>query len=267
MAYIPSSAKQMKREPDEPSRLGLQGAPGTGKTWNVVKTAPNTIVIDFDHKLPRWYEGLSVPFWNVDFVLEQSKALGIKENAKGVAPNRRDVFKYWLRKEVNLFERDQTLVIDSWTMLQDCFDSQTALEPSINREGKEDPRVFWAHKLKYATEIMEMTRALKCNLVVIFHEQVERNQDGTLSGKLEPLMAGSFKDKLQAHFTDWFRALARSKKNDKGQVIDTVYTWQLKSSDQCNCSCSVELPAGLNEVRADYALFTMATKDIKQYDK
>lgn len=235
--------------------IALIGAPGSGKTTSCL-TFPNPIFYDFDHKLPAGTS--SIPVWDPAWVNSYAKAtLNI--------PNRRDAFKKHLRTNHALFTPEQTLVIDSWTIMQNAFDQQT--QPEEDMADKPNPFSFWKRKAQYSVEIMEMLKACKCKVVVTFHETVERDAEGELTGKLRPVMDGSFKDQLLGHFTDVWRMLCDPYEKDPatGKIlmdgankkVKRGYFWQLKGDALVNTNTNPILGAiirakNISMVPADY---------------
>lgn len=176
-------------------RIALIGAPGSGKTTACL-TFPAPLFYDFDHKLPIGIQ--AIPLWDAKWVGSYVK------NTFNV-PNRRDAFKKHLRENHYKYTEEQTIIIDSWSLLQNAFDQQT--RPEEDMAAKPNDYNFWARKAAYAVEIMEMLKACKCRVVVTFHETIERDAEGDPTGKLRPLMDGKFKDQILGHFTDVWRQL------------------------------------------------------------
>lgn len=240
--HTPEETKYLISHPhDTPRRIALQGPFASGKTTAALSW-PNILPLDFDHNLPLSFSLPSIPFWNPQFIKDTSTKYGTKQNSTGQPPNRRDFFRDWLRKNAPLFTPEQTIFLDSWTFLQNAVDMQSELEPEFSpKTGERDKFVFWNKKLQYAVEYMEMLKGLNCTLIVAFHESPERNDRGELTGKVDPLMAGSFKDQLGNNFTDWYRAILEDEKDSGGRIVKTRYYWQMKSDGTCKCRCS--LPA------------------------
>lgn len=236
--YIPkhtTSGSQLQRH----TRLGIQGPPKSGKTTSAV-TFPNPIILNFDNGLPLSFDGPSVDFWNADFIKKCESDLGLRSNAPDKAPNRRDVFKYWLAKNVSLFVPGQSVILDSWTFMQNWFDIQTATidRPVLSKQGEEDRFAFWKQKKLYCIEIANLLDGLNCNLVTTYHETYERDKDGNLLEKIAPLQDGEFKQQIKGHYTDWFRQHAQQKKDAQGRPMDRPeYVWQIKSDGKCDCAC------------------------------
>lgn len=243
MSYTPPNTTTLETKKFSQIRLGIQGYPKTGKTTSAL-TFPKPIVLDFDNNVDAANavaagksldEITLVPFYSPAFV----DTLVPKRTFAGAAPNRRDALTKWLREHAFKLEPDQTLVLDSWTMVQNAFDQQTGYEPAVSRTGAEDKFVFWKRKIEYAQELCEILKSINCHVVVTFHETIERDDEGRPTGKLRPAMQGQFADQLAGNFTNWFRqqALSRHKdpNNTKSEVIGTDYVWQTSADNIANC--------------------------------
>ena len=117
----------------------------------------------------------------------------------GPRSNRRDAFKKWLQIEAIKLQPEQTLVVDSWTRLQDAFDEQKELEPVTTKTGEIVVFDFWACKQDYAKEILNTLSDLRCHIVVTFHEVELTDETGKiLNGRVIPLMQGKFCQKYSS---------------------------------------------------------------------
>lgn len=200
-------------------RMGLQGMPNSGKT-TACTSFPNVIFIDIDHKMPPGFD--CIPMWDPTFV----ESL-IKRPTPHAMLNRRDAIKKWLRENIMKFSKDQTLVIDSWTMLMNEFDMFGDYDktPYMTKGNEYDGFKFHKHKIIYSLEILSFLKSAVCNIIVTFHEQVDRNDKGQLTGKFRPLMSGQMADQIEGHFTCWFRQHI-----DKGPK----WLWQVRSNEFFN---------------------------------
>lgn len=238
--------------------IALIGAPGTGKTTSCL-TFPNRIFGDFDHKLPVGEQ--SIPFWSPDWV----KSTGVKNTYANVI-NHRDAIKRWMEINCPSFTEEQTYIHDSWTMHQGFFDRQTWAEDDAM--ATKNAYWFWKQKGRYAQEIMDLLKSMRCRVVVTFHETNERDEDGQLTGKIKPVMDGGFKDKILGYFTDVWRqvhdpyvldANGRRARDSQGKaLVKQGWFWQLVGDTQVDCNMNPTLGAkvrqlGINSVPADYA--------------
>ena len=235
--YTPAEAK-----PSEiPNiRIGIQGEPGSGKTTAAL-TFPNVTVLNFDNKLPQGT--LAVPFWNDDFVWTLVPKKG------NLPANTRDAFLEWLKKNYAKFEPGQTVVLDSWTMLQKAFDQQSRLEPSFSKSGQEDKFAFWKHKLEYSCDVCSLLQKMRCMVVVTVHDQRERDSEGNLTGKFKPLQQGAFADMMAGFFTCWFGQHSR---DEKRKEYPSEYLWQIRSDSLRYSNIDIVIPPELKFIKAGY---------------
>lgn len=253
--YIPNDA-QTTQIPHE--IIGIIGAPGSGKTTSIL-TFPNRVWYDFDHKLPAGE--VCIPMWDADFV---ASIKGVRQEFRDSPPNRRDAFRVHFRNNHSKFTEAQTLIIDSWTILQNAIDQQTQIEE--DHSSKPNPFSFWKRKAAYSIEICEMIKACKARVVVTFHEAPERNEEGMMTGKLKPVMDGGFKDQLFGHFTDVWHQVSNPPEVDERGIMkkengQTVYSrgwfWNLTDDKQVNTNCNPLLSQkirakNIKRVVADY---------------
>lgn len=256
--YIPSGSYTLDKETEQPQiRLGIQGYPKTGKTWSAL-TFPNCIVADLDRGLGAHYgrsDIIVVPFYDGKFCDKLVPRDGIQN-----PPNRRDAILKWLGTEAIKITKQQTLVFDGGTSLQNAFHIQYNLNPVISRSsGKVDSFAEWGLKIEYFGQIVELLKGLSCNVVYLCHEIPDRATDGSLNGQVRPLLSGQFGDQLASHFTDWFRQWAVAKPNkEKEQAFldkicfgdkelfkefmqtegEVIYMWQTLSDDMSKCGSS-----------------------------
>lgn len=246
--YIPPTAEVIPAHRVSKIRLGLQGAPGTGKTWSAM-TFPNVIVADFDDNLNA-HRGKpdirSVRFHDKDFMLTYANGK-FKSKEKGTPHNRRDALLHWLEHEGTKLMPGQTLVLDSWTSIQAAFDAQQVLEPKLTRGGQVDDFHFWGMKIDFCERVFELLKSLSCHVVVTIHEFQERDANGNIMSKLQPLMQGKFTLRLAGEFPDFYRCVAFEKlgenkkpivkEDGKTKIIE--YFWQTQSDNNFNGKCSI----------------------------
>ena len=243
--YQPPYATKLTESKHSPFRIAIQGAPHTGKTWAAL-TFPNPVVLDLDNKLGAHIHRediLRVSFFDNDTVQKFATEYGLPFQAgKPPVINRFVVFMSWVAKEISKFSPEQTLIIDSWTMLQNNFDAWAEATPVMSKEkGEVDRFEFWGRKQKYSRQLLEMLKTTPAGLVVNFHESKDMNSEGIPTGKLNPLMTGAMKEQLGQHFTDWYRQTAEAELDaNKKPTGRTGYYWQIKPNEICNCCCSVK---------------------------
>lgn len=249
--YIPKNSITLDQQTIAQIRLGIQGAPGEGKTFAAM-TFPNPVVVNFDRGLGAHIgrkDIIEIPFHNPGFVDSITK-----RNKPTDPPNKRDAFIKWLETEGFKLTNNQTLVVDASTGLEAAFESQQNLEPVVTRDGFHDTYAFWRAKIDYFNQVTDIFFSLNCNVIYTAHEQEERTKKGDYTGKIKPMMTGQFADKLVSKFTDWVRAVAVTKKdpdklsdkdlkdfgfktkNEYKEMCDkfprnTAYLWKLDSDD------------------------------------
>lgn len=242
MTYIPPEAQKLSDITIPQIRIALQGHSGTGKTYSGL-TFPNVTVCDFDGNLVAYKHRTDVnrlAFCNDKWCRDTFPKIAT-DKIKYAA---RNCFKHWLEENIEKFEPDQTLFIDSWTSLQDAFDLQTHLEPVFTSRGQIDEYAFWDLKIEYSREILTLLKEGRCHVVVSFHEQDTRDSSGALSGKIEPLMQGKFQKKLGLYFTDWVRCCVESVMDttDKKLITGNKFYWLTKSTSEVNLKTRLDLP-------------------------
>ncbi|CAK0776661.1 hypothetical protein CCP2SC5_740010 [Azospirillaceae bacterium] len=223
--YIPSSIVTSKRPA---LRVLLQGSPGTGKTYSAL-TFPFPLIVDFDHKCPVGVP--SLPFWDKDWCVAEAKRLGLPVIQNVV--HKKELFQKWLEVEGPKFRSGQTLIFDSWTSLQDEVlryfnDTKTW----IKEKGEWDTRKMWADFLNYTVYIVVLIKQIPADIIVICHEQIERNEKGDPTGTYRALSPGSFGDRMAGSFTDYWRTVIKETKDAAGKPVSN-YLWQITPTPQC----------------------------------
>jgi len=243
-------------------RLGLQGDPASGKTTSAL-TAPNPVILNFDNNIA--LPGVqTIPFWDPEFIngLEGGK---FKAKLAGRMPNRRDALLWFLEKEGFKYTSEQTLVLDSWTFVQNAFDEEPSGfqgESRLTKDGKEDPFAFWGQKIDFSKKVLSYFASFQCNIIVTFHEsKVRDDKSGQLLDKIAPLMQGKFVSQIKAFFTDFYRTLcvAENKKDTEGktQRVNPQYFWQVRSDNLFDARCSLKnLPKDAVLIEPKFEAFT-----------
>lgn len=211
--YIPSNSANTKDAKQPRLFLGLQGPSGSGKT-TAGMTFPNVYPVDIDGSLTQFY-GKDIPhapFYNDAWVVEKFAARYVEykspEGDYSKVLNKRDALKKWLTTEAIQFTEEQTILWDSWTATQLCFDKFTRCEPVFNKAGEEDERAFWGRKIEYSRDMLDCLRALRCNVVVTFHELFAYDKTKAMvTDKLQPLQQGQFVAQIKMFFSDFYRQI------------------------------------------------------------
>lgn len=240
-------------------RLGIQGYPGTGKTWAAL-TFPNPIVLNLDRGLGAHAgraDVIEIPFYQSSF-------------SGGSSSELKDKLVSWLQKEAVKLSEQQTLIFDGCTSLQNAYHTWYAANQHmfLTRQGKVDDFAEWQVKKKYFGEVMEIFKALKCDVIFIAHEAARPDkpttvgQPGEYRGKIRPLLTGAFGDEIVGYYSDWFRQHAADKPSDYSAIKpeslalwgmktpqefkamadefprNTIYYWQTEGDDVFDGKCS-----------------------------
>lgn len=215
-------------------RLGLQGFPGTGKTWASL-TFPNPIVLNLDRGLGAHIgrdDVIEIPFYQPSFC-------GSKTELK-------DKLIQWIDKEGKKLSSEQTLVVDGCTSIQNAYHIWFAANQHnfLTKGGKVDDFAEWQVKKKYFGELHEALKYLACDVIFIAHESERADkpttvgQPGVYSGKIRPLLTGAFGDELVGHYTDWFRQHASDKPTDYNVIKpESLALWGMRDTKEFKAMC------------------------------
>lgn len=248
--YTPPGCISLDQIKDIPQiRLGIQGFPGTGKTWAAL-TFPNVIVANLDRGLGA-HQGRSdvidVPLYDMGYCKT------VNPGHKGLG-SVKDTLMMWIEHEGRKLSPEQTLVWDGCSTTQKAYhkwvDENKLTAAFLSKDGKFDARKEWGFKIKYFDELFEALKGLKCHLVFLTHETEKKEEDGGYRGKIRALLSGQSGDQMVKEFTDWFRQLSMDKPKDfnedkplwgmnKSQFKEmcdsfsgnTVYFWQTEGDD------------------------------------
>lgn len=259
--YKPTDCNTLENSIQQQIRLGIQGYGGTGKTYSAMGFK-NPVVINVDRGLGVHIgrkDIIEVPLWDYDF---RKKVMVDARQAD----NMKDCILKWIKTEGMKLEPDQTLVVDGSTGIQNAYHKYHSLNPVLTKGGKEDDYAEWRLKLVYFGDLCELFKQLKCDVIYIAHEADKKDKDGSYSGKIRPLISGSFGDQIMTHFTDWLRQSATAKPTDYSTLKDeslrkwgfepgktgqeqfknmcdefprdTIYFWQTSSDEIFDGKCS-----------------------------
>lgn len=213
--YKPKGSIYLSEIEDSSIRLGIQGAPFSGKTTAAL-TFPNPVIISFDKKISAHLHRTDVPlipFYNPAFVDTIIKRAGTQ-----APPETKDAIIKWLQTEGLKLSHEQTLLVDGLTGIEDWFHiwyKYNENELALSKKGEFNKFVQWDLKKQFFTELWNAFKAMSCDIVMVTHEQDDRNKDGSYNGKIKPLLTGQAADKMCGNFTDWVRQLVISKPKDE----------------------------------------------------
>ncbi len=226
-----------------------QGMPGTGKSIaaatfpNITWAAFETGIFQRKDDVKKLYD-IDIttfnyaPFYQQDF----SRSILAAANStcrelKGVL-NVKDAFYIWLRECATKLPVDATLVLDSWTALQEYFDIFQDQDKKVTKSGEEDAFYFWGKKIEYSEKICSLLESLQCSVFVICHESQDRDKvTGKLLDKVQPLMQGKFVTKFKRYFSHCFRSKVIEDENKK-----LSYVWQCQSDKEFDAKSGVGYP-------------------------
>ena len=264
--YTPNNCKPLSESKVEQQiRLGIQGYPGTGKTWAAL-TFPNPVVANLDRGLAahdKRADVIEVPLYNPQWIRETMRLPAYHPSGL------KDICIKWLETEATKLTPEQTLVWDGNTGLQNAYHKWYEANQTLflTKQGNVNEFAEWTVKKKFFSEIMEIFKSLSCHVVYCCHEIDMKDKNGVngplYSGKIRPLLTGAFGDEIEGHFNNWFRAHAADKPADFtslkadsvmkmwGMTIDefrkfcdtfprgTIYYWQTESDSVFDAKCSL----------------------------
>lgn len=225
--YTPPNVFSLENVTSQQIRLGIQGFPGTGKTWAAL-TFPNPIVLNLDRGLGAHVgrkDVLEIPFYRSDFCGKRSEL--------------KDRLVLWLEKEGKKLTAAQTLVFDGCTSLEIAYHQWFAANQMsfLTKTGKVDDFAEWQVKKKYFGELHELFKELACNVVFISHEAERADkpttvgQPGAYTGKIRPLLTGAYGDIICRDYTDWFRQHASDKPTEDKLTPEFLANWKMTKAE------------------------------------
>lgn len=231
----PGCATLDKSTTKQQIRLGIQGFPGTGKTWAAL-TFPNPIVLNLDRGLGA-HQGRSdvieIPFYDAKF--------------SGGKVSLKDRLVAWLEKEGTQLTDEQTLVFDSCSSLEVSYHAWFAANANnfLTDKGKVNDFAEFQVKKKYFGELHELFKTFKCDIIFISHESERADkpttigQPGSYTGKIRPLLTGAYGDIIVRDYTDWFRQHASDKPKDYSTITpESLNNWGMKTVDEFKAMCA-----------------------------
>lgn len=255
--YIPKNAIPVGDVSEERLLLGIQGESGTGKT-TAAASFPNPLWLLFENSLSHLRKHFpaeeiaswnKITFYDANFV---DKTLGIPR-FKGLVTDWKKAIPQWLDTHGKLMTKEQTIIVDSWTSLQDLFTKTQNFDIKLTKMGAEDDYYPWQERLAWSKTVMTTLSTIPCNVVVLFHEHFERDpKTKELTDKVAPLQQGKFISEIKRSFPNFFRQTVRARKGPDGKMITLPngepvvdYLWQTKSSGEFDAKNAFrgEIPA------------------------
>jgi hypothetical protein len=275
--YKPPGCLTLEELGDSQIRVGIQGAPFTGKTWASL-SFPNPIILSLDRKVSA-HGGdnvMIVPFHDVGFIDKIVKRPGTK-----APPSTKDAILEWLLMEGTKLAKNQTLIVDGSTAVEEAFHTWYRYNEdtlAMTKSGQIDAFVEWSLKKDFFGDLFSRLKSIPCNVVYIVHEAEKSDKDNNATGKIRPLMTGQVRDRLCGNFTDWFRSHViskpvneeqRKKLKEWGGVDDStikewidstptsyqsIHLWQTQPDSICDCG-TTSLVGAPKYIIADYKMF------------
>jgi hypothetical protein len=231
--YTPTNAVTLEVATKQQIRLGIQGWAGVGKTWSAL-TFRNPIVMNLNRGLGAHAgrkDVIELPFYSDEWLKKLNPNFGMKTQNGEIMT--KQVIEDWFMKEGPKLEADQTFVVDGQTDIQTVYHKWWLKNPALTNQGKIDDFGEYKFKILFFSNIMDFLRSMRCDVVWICHEIEQKGKDGTLTGKIRPLLSGQFESQLAGNFTDWFRQHAKSKiLNDAKITPELLAEWGMKSVDE-----------------------------------
>src|ERR1043165_6654581 len=141
--YKPNNSRTLAEAEEPQKRVGIQGYSGTGKTWSAL-TFPNPVVINIDRGLGAHIgrtDVIELPFYSAEFCKK------VNRNHKD-EKTLQDTIIYWLLNEGKKLERDQTLIVDGGTGLQNSYHKWYSVNQVYTKLGKVDDYAEWKLKVQ-----------------------------------------------------------------------------------------------------------------------
>lgn len=211
---------------ESPIRGIIFGRAGTGKTRGAM-TFPNTTFLNFDNNLPRGVA--AVPCWKPEFWPQ------FRPMPSAIA----DMYK----KFSQAMPPEGTIIIDSLTAVERMFDTWEVKNPIF---GAKPPAIdgfaMFKRRLVFWNELFELFRQSKHNLLVLMHEMHERNDDGSESQRVRPLLMGKAGDIVQSVFNCIMQSTIQNGK----------HVWRIKPSANVPARLWTPVPVVQEFIPQDY---------------
>lgn len=227
--HLPQNTKQTSELTAPQTRLFLIGPPKSGKTF-AAATFPNPFFLDFDSGLTskelRERNLPHMPFYDTKFVKEVLKQ-----------QNKMNGLNWFLQNEAGKFTNEQTLVLDSISTIGDAVTEELDRVTPIGKTGEKDGFWFWKSWALWWQGLCTKLIDLKCNVVVIAHEQEIRDSEtGKVLSYMWMLKGKDFSPRMGQFFTDVFRQTKKS--SESGGKVTVEYLWQVHPTAQFQTACT-----------------------------
>ena len=239
----PSLAKYLTTSGQLRAFVLLYGPPVSGKTTGAL-TFPNPVIIDVDHNLPAGLPNV-IPLWDDKFVD------GIKPRVNPAVANRRDALLIILSDLAKSLPAECTIVVDSLTRVETWFNTQESLEPKPRsaKTGAEDGFEMFRKRLTYFEVLFTMFTNCAANVVMIVHQQQDRDEKGAVTGQIKPALQGQIGEKMPGYFPIVLQAMRKSTAA-VGQPQNVEFLWRIKPG--LHEPARVPKPTAVDFIKQDY---------------
>lgn len=203
----------------------LYGPSGTGKT-TLCSSFPNPHFVDADNGM------LSVSGKDLTYITVSNKETTDPDFLEICKLRKKDLTRFpkseaftkatfLIEHWANTLTEEDTLIVDSLTFMNDW-----AMSYVCKLAGVPQPRIQdWGAAQKMLENIFEQVNDVKCNLVIIAHEQFVKDEDSGVISWL-PLTIGKLATKIPIYFDEvWRTYTERSKSGDsKGEQVYGIET-------------------------------------------
>lgn len=222
----------------------IYGPPVSGKTTGA-RTFPNPVIIDIDHNLPEGVPNV-IPLWDDAFVDK------IKPRLNPTFPaNRRDALLIILSDLARSLPADHTIIVDSLTRLETWFNTQESIEPKPrSKQGAEDGFEMFRKRLTYFEALFTMFTNCASNVVMLVHQQQDRDDTGKVTGQIKPSLQGQIGEKMPGYFPIVMQAVRKTGAAAPGTEPKVEFLWRIRPG--IHEPARVPKPAAVDFIKQDY---------------
>ena len=241
----PTLAKYMTTSGAQKIFALIYGPPVSGKTTGAL-TFPSPVIIDIDHNLRPGIPNV-IPLWDDAFVDK------IKPRINPAFPaNRRDALLLILADLARSLPADHTIIVDSLTRLETWYNTQESLEPKprSKKTGEEDGFEMFRKRLTYFEALFTMFTNCAANVVMLVHQQQDRDEKGQVTGQIKPSLQGQIGEKMPGYFPIVMQAVRKTAPGQPGAEPKVEFLWRIRPG--IHEPARVPKPASVDFIKQDY---------------